>query len=126
MPFSDKQIDFLSNSTHSYNIASGPVRSGKTFSQILRFYDYVYNECDDNCLLIMSGKTNESLHDNVIIEFIQLNPDDMVYSQHPHSIYIKSKNIKIKCIGANDLSAMSKIQGLTVQGWLADEIVIQI
>jgi len=124
MPFSPKQIDFLKTSTHSYNIASGPVRSGKTYSQILRWYDYIYNECIDNVMLIMSGKTSESLYDNVLSDFIALDPDDLIYSSQPQSIYVKSKNIKIKCVGANDQSAMSKIQGLTAQGWLADEIVI--
>ena len=122
MPLSLKQLDYLTYSNHSFNIAVGAVSSGKTFISNLRWYKHIYDS-PAGCLLLMSGKTQESLYKNVIRELIKLNPTDLIYSGNPAGIKIISKNIEISCVGANDENSWKRIQGPTFAGWLADEIV---
>lgn len=119
---SAKQIDYLVNSYHSFNIASGAVSSGKTFVEILRWYKHIY-DAPEGSLLMMSGKTAESLYDNVIRDLVKLNPADIIYRANPKPrIYVESKNIEIACADASNEKSWGKVQGKTVAGWLADEI----
>lgn len=118
---SEKQKAFLANSYHSYNLAAGAVSSGKTFIQTLRWYKHIY-DAPDGSLLMMSGKTGESLYDNVIRDLVQLNPGDIIHRTSPQRVYILSKNIEIACADANDERSWGKIHGKTVAGWLADEV----
>jgi len=121
---SAKQQDYLLNSTHSFNISSGVVSSGKTFAQILRWIDFIYNETPNNCLLMMSGKTKESLYDNVIRDMQSLDSiNDLKYDKNPQRLTVLSKNIEIACASADNERSWGRIQGKTVYGWLADEIV---
>lgn len=119
---SPKQISYIAKSNHSFNIAEGAVSSGKTFAQILRWYKHIY-DAPDGCLLMMSGKTGESLYDNVIRDLIKLDAyNDFVYSTHPQRVVVKSKGIEIACSDAHDEKSWGRIQGKSVAGWLGDEI----
>ena len=120
---SAKQFDYLRGSTHSFNISSGSVSSGKTFVQVLRWIEYIYKECPDGCLLMMSGKTGESLYDNVIRDLVKFSDGDISYGKQPPRCYVHSKKIEIACASADNERSWGRIQGKTVHGWLADEIV---
>jgi len=120
---SDKQCAYLAGSTHAYNVAEGAISSGKTFVQVLRWIDHIYRSVPAGELLMMSGKTNESLYDNVIRDMEKiLEPDCKVY-QHPLRVKIHSKNIEIACADAHNEKSWGKVQGKTICGWLADEVV---
>ena len=99
----------------------GQLVQGKTFVQILKWYTYIYSS-PDGCLLLMSGKTAESLYDNVIRELVAINPSDIIMHRNPLRLYVKSKNIEIACADTHNESSWGRIQGKTVCGWLADEI----
>ena len=72
---------------------------------------------------MMSGKTGESLYDNVIRDLLRMDTvNDMEYTTHPQRLAIKSKGIEIACADAHDEKSWGRIQGKTVAGWLADEI----
>jgi len=124
--FSATQKDYILNSTHSFNIASGVVSSGKTFAQMIRWIHYIYTEVPKGALLLMSGKTSESLYDNVIRDMINPEVDtysDFVYYKQPQRVVVKSMNIDIACASADNEKSWGRVQGKTVYGWLADEIV---
>ena len=118
---SKKQRNYLQNSDHSFNIQSGAVSSGKTHTQILRWYKHIYDS-PDGCLLLMSGKTSESLHDNVIRDLVKMNPTDIVMSGSPLRLKVRSKNIEIACADTHNEASWGRVQGKTVCGWLADEV----
>jgi len=101
------------------------VSSGKTYIQVIRWLDYIYSdEVPSGCLLMMTGKTSEALYDNIIREMIKLDDTgDIRHVRNPSRIFIGSKNIEIACVGANNHESRERIQGKTVYGWLADEIV---
>ena len=118
---SQKQIDYLRESHASFNIASGAVSSGKTFAQILRWYTHIY-DVPNGSLLMMSGKTSESLYDNVVRDLVALNPYDIIVQRQPLRIRVISKGIEIACADAHNERSWGRIQGKTVFGWLADEV----
>jgi len=121
MSLSKKQIDYLCTSSHSFNLSSGSVSSGKTFIQVLRWFKHIY-DVPKNSLLLMSGKTSESLYDNVIRDLVSLRPGDIKHQRSPQRVKVLSKNIEIACADASNESSWGKIQGKTVFGWLADEV----
>lgn len=119
---SQKQKSYIANSNHSFNIAEGAISSGKTLAQICRWYLHI-KEVPDGCLLMMSGKTGESLYDNVIRDLLKMDTRrDLVYTTRPQRIVVRSRGIEIACVSAHDESSWGSIQGKTVAGWLADEI----
>ena len=119
---SQKQYSFLIGSQHSFNVAVGAVSSGKTFAQTLRWYEHIY-DVPNGSLLLMSGKTNESLYDNVIRDLVKANPGDIKVHKQPLRIEVRSKQIEIACADAHNEKSWGRIQGKTVYGWLADEII---
>ena len=72
---------------------------------------------------MMSGRTSESLYDNVIRDLIRLGRGDIKYGKQPQRCYVSSRNIEIACASADNERSWGRIQGKTVYGWLADEIV---
>jgi len=119
---SEKQISYWHDSTQSFNIAEGAVSSGKTYAQILRWIEHCYS-VPVGSLLMMSGKTNESLYDNVIRDKERLLGGDCKVYRNPLRVKIRSRNIEIACVDANNERSWGKVQGKTVYGWLADEVV---
>jgi len=117
-----KQLDYLENSHASFNIASGAVSSGKTFVQILRWDAHVYSAVPHGKLLLMSGKTAESLYDNIIHDWAAMDPRDIIVHRQPLRVKVLSKDIEIACADAHNEASWGRIQGKTVYGWLADEI----
>jgi PBSX family phage terminase large subunit len=121
---SDKQADFVVHSKHSYNVASGVTRSGKTYAQAMRFIDFMYNEAKPNTLHLISGRTMEALTDNFLRIVKSMDSiNDIEVKGNPKKLYIKSRGIECRCIGCDNELATNRIQGLTVSSWWADEIV---
>jgi len=125
------QKDFFQNSTHSFNFLCGAVSSGKTYISNIRWFDYVMNEAPNDCLLIMSGKTMESLYDNCIRDLKAMDDgiNDWSFSHiRPGAvsrIKVISKNIEISCIGADNEASWKRSQGKTTAGAYFDEITNQ-
>ena len=123
MNLSETQQSFLCDSTHSWNICSGSVSSGKTFVNNLRLYEHIYTHLPSGCLFILVGKTGESLYDNVIRDLLTYDLNgDITYHKQPQRLVIKSKGIEIPCIGADNSSSWERVQGKTTAGAVFDEI----
>lgn len=122
MSWSQKQIEYFRDSTRSFNVSIGAVSSGKTYAQILRWIEYIYNEVPKGCLLLMSGKTGESLYDNVVRDMELFTAGDCRVYRQPLRVVVQSRGIEIACADAHNEKSWGRIQGKTVYGWLADEI----
>lgn len=127
MPWSETQKDFFANSHHSFNVLCGAVSSGKTYISNIRWFDYVMNEAPKYSLLIMAGKTMEALYDNCIRDLKTMD-DGIGDWQFSHvrpgavsRIIIHSKNIEIACIGGDNETSWTRVQGKTVAGAYFDE-----
>jgi PBSX family phage terminase large subunit len=129
MPLSAKQIDFLQTSNKDINICSGSIRSGKTYINNLRFYDFLATEAIRNVKVLISGKKGDTVERNVVDPFMDLmiengTSQEFHYQRNPKVLKYLPKNVDCIIEGANDVGAESKIRGITLQAWLADEIVL--
>lgn len=119
--FSEKQLDFLWGSDDApINISEGAVRSGKTYSQFFRFLEHVATH--DGPFLI-TGKTQDTIRRNLLSPMADLFGADRI--QHRVSrmeATIAGKTCYL--VSANDEGSETRLRGLTVQGWLADEITL--
>lgn len=121
MKLSPKQKEFILNSTAKINIAHGAVRSGKTHCALVRFCKEAIL-CPDSSLY-MIGASVSSIIDNAVRPIV-----DTLYSGYTtwqpgkHILTLGEKTIQV--IGANDESAVRRIQGNTMSIVYIDEMTI--
>lgn len=118
MKLSKKQIFFIKKSLNWINIAHGAVRSGKSVAVNYRWIQYCHTGPPGDLLMI--GKTERTLHRNIINPIIELLGKSAKYKGGAGEFYIGSRRCYV--VGANDERAEQKIKGLTAAGAYADEI----
>lgn len=122
LKLSPKQKDFYLNSTAKINISHGAVRSGKTFITNMRWLKYILEGPKGK--LLMSGRTKQSIKDNVLNDIFELiGEENYKYAEQKGELSIFGR--KIKVVGADSIEAETKIRGQTYAGWYGDEITIQ-
>ena len=130
--YSEKQKDvirsILKNNLGFINILEGSVRSGKTFITNLGWVLFILNSPHDKFL--MSGESTDSLYRNVIADIIfMLGEDNAKYQDSAKGgaqliINVDGKKKVCYCRGGSKANDEGKIRGMTVSGWLADEITL--
>lgn len=114
---SDKQKDSLRRAVKRLNFWVGAVRSGKSFSALLEFIEFIMSPIKGEMAII--GKTEDALKRNVISELVRLIGSDVKYYSGKREVVLWDR--KIYVIGANDDRAEGKIRGMTLAGALIDE-----
>lgn len=120
-PLSAKQHEAAFSSTARINTYDGPVRSGKTTAQRLAWARHL-NEAPHPNLLI-SGQTKDTIRRNVLDDLFDL--FDLIgvpYQWNQTDGTIKALGVTMHIIGANDEKSEKRIRGMTIGGWLADEV----
>ena len=119
-PFSEKALDFLTNSTARLNILHGSVRSSKTINCTVRWLDYLANGPKGD--LAMLGKTTATLQRNVLNDLFDIvGPKNYKWVNRQQG-ELRVFGRRIYCFGANNEDAESKIRGATFAGVLCDEV----
>lgn len=125
--FSQRQMEFIFNSTAKWNLAHGAVRSGKTECTLFRFIQAVY-ECPDN-QIFMIGHTTDTVYQNVIKlifecpRFEIFKPFCTWFPSNTNR-HLRFKDKIIKTIGAKDEGAIGQIQGKTFSLVYCDEMTL--
>lgn len=114
---SDKQKYSLTYSDARLNIWEGAVRSGKSFSALLRFIEFALSPIVGDFVII--GKTEDALKRNIITELARLLGTDVRYIAGKRELFIFNRRCYV--IGANDERSEGKIRGATFAGALVDE-----
>jgi len=117
--FSEKALDFIDNSNAFVNILHGSVRSSKTINTNIRWLDFIVNSPHEQFL--MTGKTRDTLERNVITDLLKMIHGKLHYDYSKYDGYLDIGDKRIHLVGFKDEGATSKIQGMTVGGWYADE-----
>jgi len=121
MKWSPKQKRFIKESTALINIAHGSVRSGKTYSSLMRWAKHVIEAPDDK--LYMIGHSQESIYENAVKPFM----DDLFRGYctwYPGKHVLNFSGKDIKCIGAKDQGSVRRITGNTHTGSYVDEMTL--
>lgn len=135
-PFSQKQLDFICNSNAFINVAEGAVRSGKTIAATVRWINFVRESPHDKFL--MTGKSSDTLYRNVIEDIEKILGNLVKFTKSskggaklifklPDPSDPKGKKVTYKtcyCVGAYDEGSEGRIRGMSVAGWLADEVTL--
>lgn len=117
----ETSLDYIFCSDAWINVAEGSVRSGKTIACNQRFLEFLRNSKSDEFLI--SGKTSQSLKRNVLKPLMKMmNTDEIPYEHRKHDGELEIENKICYTMGFNDEKAVDVIAGMTVGGWLADEI----
>ena len=116
MPLSPKQVLSLQEATKRYNIWVGAVRSGKTFSSILKLIDFIKNGPTGDIMII--GVNRESIQRNILGQlygFLGFNPPSSKTNEA--TLYGR----RIYFVGAHDEGSVRRIQGSTLACAYLDE-----
>ena len=114
-------LKFLFTSDAWINICDGSVRSGKTIACNARWIEFLEKSKSDEFLI--SGKSSQSLRRNVIRPLLKmLNNEHKEYHYHKRDGELEIEDKLCYVMGFNDEKAVDVIAGMSVGGWLADEI----
>lgn len=116
MPLSQKQIDSFNACDKRLNIWVGAVRSGKTYSSILKLIDLIKNGPEGAAMII--GVNRDTIQRNVLLElykFLGFSPP----STKTTETKLYGRNMYF--VGAHDEGAVRRIQGSTLAFAYVDE-----
>lgn len=116
MPLSPKQIQSFNEATKRFNIWVGAVRSGKTYSSILKLIDIIKNGPPGNGMII--GVNRDTIQRNVILELYKF-LGFPTPSTKTTETKLYGRNIYF--VGAHDEGAVRRIQGSTLAFAYVDE-----
>lgn len=123
---SPKQERSIAHANARINIWTGAVRSGKTIASLLRWLMYVAS-APAGGELVVTGKTLDTVARNVFGPLQNPNLFGRAASQVKYTRGAGTATIlgkKIEVITANDVSAESKLRGLTAAGAYVDEATL--
>lgn len=120
--FSPHQTTYITNATHRYNFKLGAVRSGKSFVDVAytipaRLRD-VRNEPGLNVIL---GVSKETIERNVLEPMREIYTSDLVGTINSRNIAMVC-GVPVYCLGAEKITQVSKIQGMSIKYCYGDEI----
>ncbi|MEU6342207.1 PBSX family phage terminase large subunit [Streptomyces sp. NPDC046977] len=126
VPLSHRQLDYIVNSNAFVNLSEGSIRSGKTFSSLLRWLVYVATAPRGGELAVV-GRTRDSINRNV---FGPLMDPSLFGSLAKHVHYTNGASTAtilgrtIHILGASDAKAEKVLRGLTCAGAYIDELTV--
>lgn len=124
-PFSPKQLEFIVNSIKRWNLAHGPVSSGKTVGTLFRFMQAAH-ECPDS-QIYMFGFSSSTIYENCV-RLIMESPEFSTFRPFcnwmPGKGELRYKDKTIIIIGAKDEGSIGRIQGKTISIAYCDEMTL--
>lgn len=121
--FTSKQIEYIQNANHRWNVKCGATGSGKSF---LDFYLLAkrIGECTGQGLIVLIGNTRSTLNRNILEPMRAIYNDD--HSELIGNIRQDGTCMmfgkKVFCFGADKVNSVQKIQGATIEYAYGDEV----
>lgn len=121
--FSVMQVEYLKKATHRWNVKCGATGSGKSFLDFFMIAKRIA-ECKGQGSIVLIGNTRTTLNRNI------LDPMREMYNDEKHIEIGDIRNDgscrmfgkKVYCFGADKVTSVSKIQGMTVEYAYGDEV----
>lgn len=116
-PLSEKQIESFRESNARINLWEGAVRSGKSFSSLLKFCYALKNAPDGQAMVV--GVSRDAIQRNVVLEVCAILG---IPPPTPKATQMIVMNRVIHLVGASDERAQRRIQGSTLAIAYVDEV----
>lgn len=119
---SRKQSEYILNADARYNLKIGAVRSGKSFVDIVHMIPKrLITVADDPGLNLFLGVSKETIERNVLQPMREQYTDELVGTINNRNIaYVCG--VPVYCLGAEKITQVAKIQGMSVKYCYGDEI----
>jgi len=119
---SRKQSEYILNADARYNLKIGAVRSGKSFVDIVHTIPKrLITVADDPGLNLFLGVSKETIERNVLQPMREQYTDEIVGTINNRNIaYVCG--VPVYCLGAEKITQVAKIQGMSVKYCYGDEI----
>jgi len=119
---SRKQSEYILNADARYNLKIGAVRSGKSFVDIVHMIPKrLITVADDPGLNLFLGVSKETIERNVLQPMREQYTDEIVGTINNRNIaYVCG--VPVYCLGAEKITQVAKIQGMSVKYCYGDEI----
>lgn len=120
MPLTEKQIDFLKNCNHRWNIKTGATGSGKSYVDYTTVIPKRIIAARGEGLLVLLGDTRGTLERNILEPMRSMWPGLVGNIRSDNTVNIFGK--KVYALGADNKKHVSRIQGATFEYVYGDEI----
>ena len=114
---SRKQQEAFLFSTARVNILEGPVRSGKSFTAILKWLDFCATGPAGP--LVICGRTDKTIQRNIILPLQDLVGRALIYKRGRGEVHLSNRVMHV--VGADNEASEAKIRGSEFAGALIDE-----
>lgn len=119
---SPKQNEFIVNANARYNFKIGAVRSGKSFVDIVHMIpSRLLAVADEPGLNLIMGVSKETIERNVLQPMREWYTDQIVGTINNRNIAMIC-GVPVYCLGAEKITQVAKIQGMSVKYCYGDEI----
>lgn len=120
MPLTEKQIEFLQNCNHRWNIKTGATGSGKSYVDYTTVIPKRIIAARGEGLLVLLGDTRGTLERNILEPMRSMWPGLVGNIRSDNTVNIFGK--KVYALGADNKKHVSRIQGATFEYVYGDEI----
>lgn len=119
---SPKQNEFILNANSRYNFKIGAVRSGKSFVDTVHMIpSRILSVADEPGLNLIMGVSKETIERNVLQPMREWYTDQIVGVINNRNIAMIC-GVPVYCLGAEKITQVAKIQGMSVKYCYGDEI----
>lgn len=121
MPLTEKQVDFLQNCSHRWNVKTGATGSGKSFVDYAVVIPKRLQALRGEGLAVLMGNTRGTLERNILEPMRSIWPGGLVgniRSDNTVSLFGK----KVYALGADNKKHVARIQGATFEYVYGDEV----
>lgn len=116
-----KQAEYIKNANHRWNVASGAVRSGKSYLQVsYTILHRLEERRGKRGLRVFLGATRENIERNILQPMRDIYGDSIA-SEINSKNYAKVFGDKVYCIGADNVRQVAKIRGSEIAYCAVDE-----
>ena len=117
-----KQNEYIMNANARWNLKIGAVRSGKSFVDVVHVIpERLISLSNDEGLNLFLGVSKETIERNVLQPMREWYTDELVGTINNRNIAMVC-GVPVYCLGAEKITQVAKIQGMSVKYCYGDEI----
>ncbi len=120
MPLTKKQLEYLKNCNHRWNVKTGATGSGKSFLDFTVIIPQRIFSAKGEGLLVLLGNTRGTLERNILEPMRQWWPGNVGNIRSDNTVELFGK--KVYALGADNKKHVSRIQGATFEYVYGDEV----